>query len=370
MVARLELTQDDIADDWPKVMSWAWPDVTTYPAFVDMVGDDPESIGAFVQLPAWNPAPSAIKDGVARHYPELTGLFFAMPGMVVKHLPGEHDQLSHGSWARRPVLAKYASAQAIAKRPKAYDTMTLYSERQGKAVRWDPGRVSRYHDKYVERQMASGRVNPNGPTFIVFGGGPASGKTTLEKALGLGAERGMVVVNADVAKDELPEFRRAVKVKDPAGAAMVHEESSAMSKRLQAAALDAGFDTVLDGTGDSTIDNLKAKIDGARARGATRIVAEYVTLPTAEAMRRMTARGKSKGRFVPPSVLRGLHEAVSATFPEAVRSGLFDEARLWDNDVPRGENPRLVMEYKEGKTTILDPVAWESFLRKNPNYRG
>lgn len=369
MVTRLELTQDDIADDWPKVKSWGFPDVKTYRQFVDMVGDDVEAIGMFVQLPAWNPAPEDIKAEVLRHYPELADLFFAMPGEVVKHLPGEHDQLSHGSWARRPVLAKYASRQAIEKRPKAYDTMTLYSERQGKAVRWDAGRVSRYHDKYVAKYMANGRVNPDGPTFTVMGGGPASGKSTLEQSLGFD-KTGAVVVNADKAKDELPEFRRAAKAKDPAGAAIVHEESSAMSKRLQAESLDAGFDTVLDGTGDSTVDNLKSKIDGARARGARRVVAEYVTLPTGEALRRMRTRGASNGRFVPPSVLRGLHEAVSATFPEAVRRGLFDEARLWDNDVPMGQPPRLVMEHKGGRTTILDPAAWESFLRKNPNYKG
>jgi hypothetical protein len=79
MVDRIELTADDVADDWPKVMHWDFPGVNTYDDFLGMVGDDAEAIGMFVQLPAWNPAPEDIKAGVARHYPELTDLFFTWP---------------------------------------------------------------------------------------------------------------------------------------------------------------------------------------------------------------------------------------------------------------------------------------------------
>jgi len=79
MVERITLTQDDIADDWPKVLNWGFPDINTYDDFISMVGDDEEAIGMFVQLPAWAPAPQTIKDGVSRHYPELTGLFFQWP---------------------------------------------------------------------------------------------------------------------------------------------------------------------------------------------------------------------------------------------------------------------------------------------------
>jgi hypothetical protein len=78
VVDRIELTADDIADDWPKVMHWDFPGVDTYDDFIGMVGDDVESIGMFVQLPAFNPAPQPIKDGVAAHYPELTSMFFEM----------------------------------------------------------------------------------------------------------------------------------------------------------------------------------------------------------------------------------------------------------------------------------------------------
>lgn len=79
MVDRIELTADDIADDWPKVVHWDFPDVSGYDAFVDMVGDDEDAIGMFVQLPAWAPAPQEIKDGVSDHYPQLTELFFTWP---------------------------------------------------------------------------------------------------------------------------------------------------------------------------------------------------------------------------------------------------------------------------------------------------
>lgn len=79
MVERIELTADDIADDWPKVLHWGFPDINTYDQFIEMVGDDEESIGMWVQLPAWAPAPDDIKAGVTRHYPQLTPLFFQWP---------------------------------------------------------------------------------------------------------------------------------------------------------------------------------------------------------------------------------------------------------------------------------------------------
>lgn len=99
MVDRITLTRDDIADDWPKIRTWGFPDVNTYDEFIGMVGDDEETVGAFVQLPAWNPAPQQIKDGVAAAYPNLVPLFFTMPEVLTKHLDGKHDQLSHGAWA-------------------------------------------------------------------------------------------------------------------------------------------------------------------------------------------------------------------------------------------------------------------------------
>lgn len=79
MIERIELTIEDIADDWPKIAHWDFPDVETYDEFIGMVGDDETAIGMFVQLPAWAPAPQPVKDGVSAHYPDLTELFFTWP---------------------------------------------------------------------------------------------------------------------------------------------------------------------------------------------------------------------------------------------------------------------------------------------------
>lgn len=76
MVERIVLTADDVADDWPKLARWDFPMVETYDDFLAMASDDVDAIGEFVQLPVWHSAPQAIRDGVARHYPELVGLFF------------------------------------------------------------------------------------------------------------------------------------------------------------------------------------------------------------------------------------------------------------------------------------------------------
>jgi hypothetical protein len=59
---------------------------------------------------------------------------------------------------------------------------------------------------------------------------------------------------------------------------------------------------------------------------------------------------------------------VSETFPSLIEKRLFDELRLWDNDVPRGSPPRLILEQKNGRTTVYDEAAYWDFLAKSSKY--
>lgn len=78
MVKRIVLTEDDVADDWPKLGRWDFPMVETYDDFIGMVGDNVEAVGEFVQYPVWHSAPEEVKTGVMRHYPETEPLWFRL----------------------------------------------------------------------------------------------------------------------------------------------------------------------------------------------------------------------------------------------------------------------------------------------------
>lgn len=140
-----------------------------------------------------------------------------------------------------------------------------------------------------------------------------------------------------------------------------------MAKRLTAESLQSSYHTVLDGVGNGSLASLRSKIETARANGARRVVGDYVTVDTDEAVRRALLRGERSGRHVPESIIRRTHATVSDTFREASQTNLFDELRLFDNN---GDTPRLIYERRDGVERILDPDAYDSFLRKGPGYPG
>jgi predicted ABC-type ATPase len=243
------------------------------------------------------------------------------------------------------------------------DTRALYGQMVDGQFRYSPDRVEQVHDVYVGQQIRQG-VPVERPTATIMGGGPASGKSTVINSGDVKLPKGHVLVNPDDAKDMIPEYRAGVAAKDFNAAAFAHEESSDMAKRLMRESLDGSYNTVLDGTGDGSFDGLSRKIASAREHGATRIVGEYVTLDTDEAVRRAAVRAAESVRGVPEEVIRGTHAAVSDVFPKAAAGDLFDELRLYDNNF---STPVLIYEKVAGVERVIDADAYRQFLAKaNP----
>lgn len=253
-------------------------------------------------------------------------------------------------------LSKPASAYTPS-RPEGLDTRERFSDGHG---HYTPERQA-LHEAIIAKYMA-GTTPVESPTALILGGGMGAGKTTLVEAEGL-AKGNTVDVNADKIRDDLPEYRRDASGKAPASTAFTHEEASDIAKELTTRAIDGKRNLTLDGTGDTTLQKLGGKVATMRAGGAS-VVAEYVTTSVAEAQARADERGAKIGRFVPPTAMAEAHRAVSTIFPEAIRQGLFDKARLWDTSGPRGSRPVLVASAQGKNVTIHDQAKWESFLAK------
>ena len=236
--------------------------------------------------------------------------------------------------------------------------------------KWIPSRVEGVHRPYVEAELAKGGYTESNEV-VFMGGGPASGKSSLTNTDTIVLPDRHVLVNADEAKDMIPEFAQIIEQRGEwsvNAAAYVHEESSYMGKQLMSEALDGSNNIVLDGTGDSSYASLQKKVAEARA-SSTRVTAEYVTIETEDAVRRSAARGRRSGRYVPEQVVRDTHAGVSEVFPQAAADDLFDEIRLWDNNVPKGERPILVYEKIAGQPErIIRPDLYDDFLAKNPDF--
>lgn len=252
--------------------------------------------------------------------------------------------------ARQPTRAINPQGQTTAERHTA----------GGDGKTWSPERVV-LHEEIVEDALR-GVPEVDSPTLYLMGGGPASGKSSLIRK-GVVKHPAHVLANPDEFKADLPEYREGVAAKDSGIAAATHDESSYLNKRVMSEAASRNKNVVWDGTGDSTFENLKGRIDVFRKRGYS-VRADYATISTEEALRREALRAASSGRQVPRSVVVSTHANVSKVFPEAVRKGLFDEVNLWDNS---GTDPVLIASGRGTRLTVYDETRYAAFIAKANN---
>lgn len=202
------------------------------------------------------------------------------------------------------------------------------------------------------------------PIAVVLGGGPASGKTAAKEASQLLVKKNVASVDVDDVRTFFPEYKRLTKVKSPNAAAITHEEASDLAKRIVKEGQRRKLNVIIDGTGDNKYEKLAKKVKTYRQDGATKIVANYVTIDTDEAVKRMLSRAARSGRYVPEKVLRETHASVSKILPRAIDDDLFDTLVLWDNNA-EGKAAEIIARWEKGKPLeILDRKKWEKFVAK------
>lgn len=231
------------------------------------------------------------------------------------------------------------------------------------------------HDELVQ-QFFKDKVSFDGkPTMIMSGGGPASGKSFIEKgARGQFGDDTTITVDPDKIKEMLPGYTdMAIKSDEAAG--YYHEESSALAKRIYQYAVDNGLNVVYDGTGDGSVNSVKKKIQTARDAGYA-VNGEYVTVdvdgPDGALARNLKRYESGKKKFesgessVPPRLpkenhVRAIHAAVSDIVPEV--ANLYDSFTLWDNNVPQGQ-PRIKIATCKRDGAIIAEKGQEDKVNK------
>lgn len=216
--------------------------------------------------------------------------------------------------------------------------------------------------KAIEDAHFEGKTPVENPTATIMGGGPASGKSTMEKTMDV--DPNTVKIDPDKIRVQFPEWKENVGQPGTNGtrlAMMTHEEASLISKNITKRANAEGYNVLIDGTGDSDYDKLASKLQAHRDAGQ-RVVGRYATLDTDLAVKLAKAREKITGRGVPEAYQRECHANVSRVVPQAVRNGLFDDFELYDTTIK--DKPRKVMSYKNGQTTVHDTVLWSDFIGK------
>jgi predicted ABC-type ATPase len=356
--ARL-MADGQVSDDkWVRTAAW----IARHLGDLDSPDADPNSdnypsAGVVAHL-LWGSGPSKGRATAAMEYAQRVAERIRNEE---RHLTGKHDQKSHGSGGKSAGInpetgqGNIKITSDMASEWAGTSAGAHLRQNQDGSYAFTPERQA-LHDKIVSDAL-SGVPTSTDPTYHVMGGGPAAGKSTMLKnsKVDVPAKDKAVQINADDVKEKLPEWDRMDG--DPNRANYLHEESSYLAKRIQAAGFETRKDVVVDGTGDSSESSMTNKISKARAAGY-KVKGNYATTSTEEAVQRANARGKRTGRYVPEPVIRKTHAGVSEVFPKI--TGLFDEISLWDTS---GEL-KLLASGKNGKFTVNDQDGYNSFLAK------
>lgn len=366
---RLQHNKNVVAGEWVETMTWPYP--VTVPMRKADGSESPVTYpsGTVFMGVQWEPwAWELVKKGKLTGYSiggKSERMMVDFPEedtmiemSVAKH--GTHDQKTHG---RKGGIPQQGGARAGMGDIKITDEMA--AEMQGGSAapflvknengEWEftPERQA-LHDQIV-KESVDGIPKSDNPTYVVMGGGPAAGKSTILESGEVKLPKNTVEVNADNCKTKLPEWGTAGADR----ASVTHAESSYLAKRTQAAAFERQQNIVLDGTGDTSVKSMSGKIDTAHAAGY-RVEAHYVTLPTDLAVKNAFERGQKTGRFVPEEVVRTTHAGVSNTFPGVADK--FDSVKVYDTTVFGA--PKVIASGVSGTLTIVDQVAYDAFLAK------
>ena len=219
------------------------------------------------------------------------------------------------------------------------------------------------------------------PRALFMGGGTASGKST---ALKLDENKDVqpedaVLIDPDEIKGLLPEYGEMVERGERYAASAVHEESSALAKRLQVEAMRRGLNVIVDGTGDSQVDaddpesagKLRKKVEafhGAQGDATPEgydVSMFYVNAPTEIALVRATTRAMREGRWVPKPEIESIHRGVSQRWQREVlamiEEGVIIDARGYQTS---GTPTRMFHLDENGKLVVLEQDLYDAFLAK------
>lgn len=271
--------------------------------------------------------------------------------LLTKHLPGQHDQLSHAGTrtAQDPVDAAQIAASKVEaaksaekviadQGPEFAQKLSEYRERlrTGTQTRdlhkkdgvYTPERKA-LHQKIVDEFTKN--VTPSqSPTFTLMGGLPGSGKSSIVNEKNL---NNTVRIDSDEVKMRLPEY-------EGWNAGLCQLEADDVVAQILVQAASDKKDILLDGT-LKNYDKANRMMDVMGNLGyKTGVI--FSNVSPENSMRRAVARFQKTGRLVDPMYIAS-HDHQNINSYERLKNEV-DFAELYDND-QQGVPPQLKERY-------------------------
>lgn len=218
------------------------------------------------------------------------------------------------------------------------------------------------HDPIVKAALDHARQpapNEQKIAVLTMGGGPASGKGTIIDNLGLKNSHDFVHVDPDKVKEALPEYKAALDRKGTfkGAAAMVHEESSHVAKRIRDEAVEQGKHVIIDGTG-ANAEKFKGLIDHLKSKGYE-VHVHMPHIEKGEAFKRMESRADRSGRSIPEKFFHETYDKINAN-SDTIRNHA-DNFTIYD--AHNAHKP--IMTKVNGKETVHDKAAMARYDARN-----
>jgi predicted ABC-type ATPase len=192
-------------------------------------------------------------------------------------------------------------------------------------------------------------------------GGPASGKSSLLKHLGL--LDGAVRIDVDEIRQRLPEYPEWLDERPAQAAALTHREASQIAKLALAIGLQQPRAIIFDGVGGDDEGGFSEKIRSAIAAGAT-VRLCYATVSVDTALEREHARFADTGRHVDADIVRRKHAEASRGLA-AVSHLEIERIEIYDTS---SEAPLLIASGTGGRglegVHAVDAERYAAFLEK------
>jgi predicted ABC-type ATPase len=192
-------------------------------------------------------------------------------------------------------------------------------------------------------------------------GGPASGKTSLLRHLGL--LDGALRIDVDEIRQRLPEYPGWLDERPAEAAALTHREASQIAKLALAIGLQQPRAIVFDGVGGDDEGGFSEKIRFAIAAGAT-VRLCYATVSVDMALEREHARFASTGRHVDEDIVRRKHADASRGLTTVSRLEI-ERIEIYDTS---SETPALIASGTGGQglegIRAVDVERYAEFLEK------
>lgn len=217
------------------------------------------------------------------------------------------------------------------------------------------------HDEIVKEALA--RAEPAKPgeqkVAIMTMGGPASGKTSMLRGID---DSKFVKVDPDDIKGKLPEYQQATHPDATfrGAAAMAHEESSFLAKRVRDEAIDRGNHVIIDGTG-ANAEKFLATYQMLKDKGYE-VQVHMPHLSVEEGVSRALARAEKTGRYVPKEFIQKAYENINANAERIMAK--VDNFHLYDAST-KGHPKTLTKEGGDsGRTVVHNQAAFKAFQER------